>query len=79
MTEFHRKKFHVETSNRAFATCNHGWVNAKNTCVFCGGKVCNECGGEGYVVFPVNDDDSGMIVQGRDQCPNRLCDRGFTP
>lgn len=77
MTQFGQKSFVVKTGVRTFATCGHGWVNSKNVCVFCGGKVCYECGGDGYVVMIMKYDD--IRSDYREQCPNSLCDRGFIP
>lgn len=73
-----QKYFSVEMRGRDPKTCNHGWVNSKYICVFCGAKVCGSCGGEGYIVVPAHDKKFGEYNGfDRDQCPNEKCDRGF--
>lgn len=74
MTHYEDKYFNVEMKGRDPKTCNHGWVNDKNICVFCGAEVCERCGGDGQVQYPSKDDPRETVVE---QCPNPKCVNGF--
>lgn len=78
MTHYEDKYFHVQMRGRDTKTCGHGWVNSKNICVFCGAKVCDSCGGEGFIWSPLSKHDDNIEgTHFKDQCPNPKCDRGF--